>query len=91
MLIKTINRGVIDIPGARSYSLVDSRAHWPHWCWWVVIMLTYWPLLFILLMIGLVRRRYTIQVEGGDGYVDELDVTEKWLWIVDSKLPYRGD
>lgn len=55
------------ISSVKDVSVVSSHYDFPHWGWAVLWLLLLWPVLFIWLILGFVRTKYSVEIDYNDG------------------------
>lgn len=61
MRLDTVH-GEKDIDLSLPYYEMGTYNKYPHWGWWIFWLILFWPIMIILLVVGLSRKHYIIAV-----------------------------
>lgn len=65
MPIKTLEKDTIDTDDVLTYKCCSIAQHYPHWGWWVLWALIFYPALLAVFLMGIMRKKYHVECHYG--------------------------
>lgn len=65
MIIETLGKDTIETNDVLTYKCVSITQHYPHWGWWVLWALLFYPALLAVFLMGIMRKKYQVECHYG--------------------------
>lgn len=78
-----------EVDGSEPIRLVAFKKHYPHWGWWIVALLLFWPAVLLCIIVGHTRNMYEISFLTPSGTRIAVWVDEKHYKTLQSAFDVR--